>query len=300
MKWMTEMKIKNLLAGSMLILSSQSHATGIPMVDVANLVQNIMDYAQQLKSYSEDMYQSQVVANEYVQTLKDWEQTLVEWDAQLEQMKGISDAVDNGEWSKLIGNVELGYPLNPLDPYWENWDYDKLTDDGLTDIEEDIKKFKISNRNMADLYADIDAIYEDESNEMKLLQLYNAESKRQWVNDLSQHVYYHEKVAKPRLSNVQELNQSVRSIRESQATGDQTQLKTLQVIALQNEALNNAVTALLEIQTEENEFTNSEMFDRKVSEQREYSYRIKRMQEAKSAGAYVPKTGDNAHRSATF
>ncbi len=252
-----------LVATPLLTYSPKSEATGIPTIDIAALVQKLLDYAQQLNDYAEQLYQSQVVANEYIQKLKEMEQIYTEYAHTLEQIKGIKDYVDNEEWKEILSRIDVDFPLNPLDSHWDDWDVDIYTDDGVIDVDDAVGSVYKRIRSLPDVYEDIETVFDSE--DMRDQQ--REEARRQFVKSReATEQKYAAAVFTQESQNLGQALEKVRDYRENMAMDDEAELRTLQTLAMQQELELQYRKAQNDILIKSFEMSNQESIERKNKE----------------------------------
>lgn len=284
-----------LTAGSLTAYSPQSQATGIPTIDIASLVQNLVDYAQQLNDYAEQLYQSQVVANEYIQKLKEMEQVYTEYAHTLEQIQGIKDYVDNQEWKEILSRIDIDFPLNPLDSHWDDWDVDIYTDDGVIDVDEQISSVYKRIRSLDEVYADIDTVFTSED----VRDQQREEARRHFLKsrDATQQQYSAE-VFKKHRGYLDKASLKMAEDREKHATDSETELRTMQTVAMQMELLIEYQKLRNDVEITSLEMSNQDAIERKNKES--YTYDMMLLDKLEVA-SQEPYEADNSRtRSANF
>lgn len=260
-----------LVASPLLTYSPKSEATGIPTIDIAALVQKLLDYAQQLNDYAEQLYQSQVVANEYIQKLKEMEQIYTEYEHTLEQIKGIKDYVDNEEWKEILSRIDIDFPLNPLDSHWDDWDVDIYTDDGVIDVDDAVSSVYKRIRKLDDVYEDIETVFDSED----VRDQQREEARRQFVKsrEATQQKYAAEVFTKESENLAIALNE-LKINRENIAMDDESELRTLQMLAMQQELELHYRKAQNDVLIKSFEMSNQESIERKNKESYVYDMQL--------------------------
>lgn len=260
-----------LVASPLLTYSPRSEATGIPTIDIAALVQKLLDYAQQLNDYAEQLYQSQVVANEYIQKLKEMEQIYTEYEHTLEQIKGIKDYVDNEEWKEILSRIDIDFPLNPLDSHWGDWDVDIYTDDGVIDVDDAVSRVYKRIRKLDDVYEDIETVFDSED----VRDQQREEARRQFVKsrEATQQKYAAEVFTKESENLAIALNE-LKINRENIAMDDESELRTLQMLAMQQELELHYRKAQNDVLIKSFEMSNQESIERKNKESYVYDMQL--------------------------
>jgi len=260
-----------LMFSPLMAYSPKSEATGIPTVDIAALIQNLLDYVQQLSSYAEQLYQSSVVANEYVQTLRKMEQVYLEYEHTLEQIRGIRDFVDNEEWENILSRIEIDFPLNPLDSHWDDWGVAILTDDGVIDVDDTVGSVYKRIRSLDEVYEDIETVFE--SDDVRDQQ--REEARRHFVKSReATEQQYAAEVFTRQSQNLSDALEDIQEDRESIAMGDESELRTLQIMAMQAELDLHYKKAQNELAIKRFEMSNQESIERKNRESYIYDMRL--------------------------
>ncbi len=93
-------------------------ASGIPVVDVANISQQVIQYAQMLADYAEQINQAVTLGNQYSQMIDAYTQTLREYQHYLRQIEGLANRISAGEWNALLQQTleYYGYGNSSLIP----------------------------------------------------------------------------------------------------------------------------------------------------------------------------------------
>lgn len=252
-----------IMACPLMTYSPKTEATGIPTIDIAALIQKLLDYVQQLNDYAEQLYQSQVVANDYIQQLKEMEQLYREYEHTLEQIRGIRDFVNQEDWKNILARIDIDFPLNPLDSHWNDWDVDIYTDDGVIDVDQAIGRVYHRIRNLDDVYEDIETVFE--SDDVKDQQ--REEARRQFVKsrEATQQKYAAE-VFTREAENLGVALEELKVTRENVAMGDESELRTLQLLAMQQELDLHFRKAQNDVLIKTFEMSNQESIERKNKE----------------------------------
>lgn len=284
-----------LVATPLLTYSPKSEATGIPTVDIAALIQKLLQYVQELNDYAEQLYQSQVVANNYIQTLKDMEQTYREYEHTLEQIKGIKDYVDNEEWKEILTRIDIDFPLNPLDSHWDDWDVDIYTDDGVVDIDEAVGSVYKRIRSLPDVYEDIETVFESDD----VRDQEREEARRQFVKSReATEQKYAAKVFSKESENLSNALAELKRNRENIAMEDESELRTLQMLAMQQELELHYRKAQNDVLIKSFEMSNQESIERKNKES--YVYDMMLLDKLEIAGKDPYEADEDRSNSTNF
>lgn len=284
-----------LVFSPLMTYSPPAQSSGIPTVDIAALVQKLLDYAQKLKDFAEQLYQSQVIANEYIQKLKQMEQTYREYEHTLEQIKGLKEYVDNKEWKKILAQIDLDFPLNPFDSHWDDWSLDVYTDDGVIEVDKRIGTFYKRIRNLDDVYEDIEKVFKSDD----VIDQAKEEARRHFNRSRE---YTEQKYAAAVFKKEAEyLNRALKKIKQYRADvamGDEAELRTLQTMALQQE-LNLAYRkAQNDILIKNFDMANQQAIQKKNHDSYVYDMMLRNKLAVSQSKAYEPN--DSRKRSANF
>lgn len=275
--------------------SPRTEASGIPTVDIAALIQKLVQYAQILRDYSEQLYQSQVVANEYVQKLREMEQIYREYEHTLNQIKGIRDYVDNQEWKDILRQIEIDFPLNPLDSHWDDWGVQIYTEDGVIDVDEAIGNTYKRIRDLDTVYEDIETVFtsQDARDQQR------EEARRHFLKsrEATQQKYATEVFTRQN-ENLSTALRDLAEKREVLATVDESELATLQIIAMQQELDLHYKKANQELMIKMFDMSNQESMERKNRES--YVYDMMLLDKLEVAGQDPYQADPSRTRTAGF
>tara|TARA_R110000744_G_scaffold102987_3_gene197656 strand:- start:1752 stop:2642 length:891 start_codon:yes stop_codon:yes gene_type:complete len=263
---------------------------GIPIIDIPGLVQQLLDYSQQLQSYAEDLYQSTVVSNEYVQTLRKMEQTYLEYEHTLNQIKGLRDIVDSTEWRNILSAIEIDFPLNPLDSHWDDWDVDLYTDDGVIDVDERIGEVYNRIRDLEDVYADIESSFLSE--DMRDMQREKARRLFLKSREITEQTYAAD-AFKVETKYLTDAFEQLQENRQDIATDDEAQLQTLQILAMQQELSARLSQQQNAIALKAFEMSNQDAADRKSRESFAFDMQLLDKLEVSNRVDYEPSENNN-------
>lgn len=297
---MLKKKISAYILSVFLVFSSVGYtpkvqAGGIPTIDIAGLIQDLMGYAQQLSDYAEQLYQSQVVANEYVQKLMQMEQIYREYEHTLNQIKGLADYVDNTEWKEILRRTDVDFPLNPLDSHWDDWSVDIYTDDGVIEVDERIGDAYDRIRNLDEVFDDIETVWDSSDTQ----DLQKEKARRHFVKsrEVTDQAYAVE-VFKAQSQNLDEAQQKMTEYRESLAMADESELTTLQTLTLQQELQISIMKAQNDMLLKQLELSNQDSIDRKNKQS--YAYDMQLREQLEKANKPKYEADDTNRSSAGF
>lgn len=118
--------ISIVLLTGVLMMPPKADATGFPVVDIASIVQAVVDYSQQLTQYAEMIQSGLLQAQELVQTIQQYEQMLNEYETMLGNLQDLGSFISSGDMRSafsLITNSNLSQFVSP--------EFANMTDDLL-------------------------------------------------------------------------------------------------------------------------------------------------------------------------
>lgn len=118
--------ISSVLLVGVLMMPPKADASGFPVVDIASIVQAVVDYAQQLSQYAEMIQSGLLQAQELVQTIQQYEQMLNEYETMLGNLQDLGSYISSGDMQSafsLITNSNLSQFVSP--------EFANMTDDLL-------------------------------------------------------------------------------------------------------------------------------------------------------------------------
>ena len=278
--------------------SPRVEATGIPTIDIAGLIQGFIDYAQKLSDYAEQLYQTTVIGNQYVQQVIQLEQMYREYEHKLNQIMGLKGLFDDEGWKGILEELELAFPLDPFDKHWEDWTPKDRASKHYLRANTDIGKLFKRIREVEDVYKDIAEIYGDEEDEaikeeQKILAKRHFVKSRQAVEQKFATNYF-----KARNQTLQVVRKKIAVARKEHATGGESQLRTIQTLALQQELQIEMSEAQNEMTLKGFELSNQDAIERKNRESFAFDMGILDRQEITERDKYSPD--DSRKRSTNF
>ena len=110
-------------------------AGGIPVIDAANLTEQLRQYLHQLQEFQEMIGQTTMMTEQYLQMVRDYEQVLREYNHFLNQIKGIRQMISDQDWWRMMRLIDSYYgdeirsAIATMDP--EDSTYEEKVDDAL-------------------------------------------------------------------------------------------------------------------------------------------------------------------------
>lgn len=226
------MKKKLITLVMALSISVNSHSSGFPVVDIANLLQSVLKYTQVLKEYEQILNQTGLNAQQLLQLIEQYEQTLREYQVLLNQVEGLKNKIDRRDFPAIereirrlrdqyYGTQEVQANSSVTARYGSvtsQSDLNKLADDALGYTPSDLSQaYTLAND------ANIKA---------------------------NQREYFSERNAQTR-SDINKLDS------ERLSLGDQSELATLQLLVEQNQLLMEQIDLQNEMKLSEMSYSNS-------------------------------------------
>tara|TARA_Y100001968_G_C19454148_1_gene770971 strand:- start:13081 stop:14001 length:921 start_codon:yes stop_codon:yes gene_type:complete len=279
--------VVSLLALSGFLMQQPARASGIPTVDVASLVQEIIAQAQRMDDLAEQLYQSKVVANQYVKKVEELYQMYVEYDHLLNQMEGLKGYIDEDEWDLYSKMINISFPLDPFDEYWDKPSAirPESRDENVMAADAKVGAKYQRMRELDEVYADIDATFTDESvrerEKQKALKIYEAsreavEQKYSTERFTQQSKYLGESL------------ETIKDRRKNIATKSESQLKTLQIMSMQNELELEYLKTQNEVLIKSLDLANQEIIERKNRKSYIHDMQLQAIKKQKEKGQYQP------------
>ena len=202
-----------------------TYASGFPVVDIASIAQAVSDYSNQLLQYTEQMQQTILEESQLAQLIASYEQTMVSYNHMLTQMNSLKRMMDRRDWEglyKKYASVIDSYPGSMPDFNSGKW----------------INKGK----DLQSLYARIDRA-KDLEDAIRAIP-FDAKSEDQ-ATLASEQSFAREQLAVGQSLFVDDMNSEIQiqmerygEVAEKRASlGPEDHLKTLQVMAEQNELM---------------------------------------------------------------
>jgi phage-related protein len=226
------------------IIPSPSFATGFPVVDIASIAQAVAEYSTQLEQYSEQMQQTVLGEGQLSELIATYEQAMISYDHMLVQMSGLPrmiDARDYGAIANKFASVIDSYPGNVTDFSSSNWvakgrALSSLNTriDSVNDLEAAIRALPLDSRSSANTTTRSNQAFARE-------QL--AVGQSMFVDNMSDQL----QTQVVRYGDVAQ---------QRAALGPEDHLKTLQVMAQQNELIIEGVQQTNAINTAQMQYSN--------------------------------------------
>ena len=122
-----------IFAASLCFQSRLVQAGGIPVIDSANLAEQLKQYLQDLKDFQEMLDQGTTMTKQYIQMVYNYHQVLREYQHYLRQLKGIKHMISAKEWRNLMRIIKYyrgkskRSVVTAMDPYDPNYEDDLNT-----------------------------------------------------------------------------------------------------------------------------------------------------------------------------
>lgn len=211
------------------LVSTQSvaaYAGGFPVIDITSVAQAVADYSNQLLQYTEQMQQTILEESQLAQLIQQYEQTMVSYNHMLTQMTSLKRMMDRRDWEglyKKYASVIDSYPGSSM----PDFNSGKWINKG-----KDLQKLYARIDKAKDLETAIRAIPFDAKSEAK-------------ATESSEQSFAREQLAVGQSLFVEDMNDELETqmtrygeVAEKRAAlGPEDHLKTLQVMAEQNELM---------------------------------------------------------------
>lgn len=286
-------KIRLLLTCCALSLNSMvvnpASASGIPTVDIAALVQKLISYSQQLADHAEQLYQSQVNANEYIQKLRQIEQIFIEYEHTLDQIEGIEAYVNQDEWGEILDIVYSTFPSLPLSQEWGDWSPFILEDENVAEVDATIASQHERIRELDEVYADIDEAFSSEDLRAKK----KEDARKLYYNSRkATEQKYATTVFTEQAEQLDTAFSQLKTYRKDNAVGNQSQLRTLQTMSMQAELELEYQKSQNEVLIKSLELANQEVIGRKNRQSYIYDAQLRDQLEKANRAPYEPTDRD--------
>ena len=219
---------------------------GIPVFDYSNLFQNLLQYIQRLDDYAEQINQSDVIDEQYLQMMQDYEQTLREYQHYLRQIEGIAHYMSQEDWDRLLEVLDGYYGKSPLSTIPSLDPADSTYEDDVDDV---LGYYGHVPRDPVEVQADAAPMgLWTEQYEREVTEDYNNfELMKDKLRMVSENV----KRSRERKKDIAHHAKTVKNL------GDESDLATLQEIAMQNILLMKQQEDLVQIMNQQ--LMNEEM-----------------------------------------
>lgn len=245
-----KVKKKVLTAALLCCLSVNSNATGIPTIDIAALVQNLVSYATQLNDYSEMMTQTGLNIDQVNQLVTQYEQTMTEYEHTLNQIAGLKNKMKAKDYLALLQMIDFKISSNPQGP---DFDVGIFDDEGYHDIDEKLKGVYYRTRDLGSMVGDV------------IKSGVDGDSKK-IVETRANQAFLKSKMITGQTYSVQQFNEQINDLkanaleaeatRQALATDDESELQTLQFIAFQNSLMIDNMQKQQEIAVSQMSYSN--------------------------------------------
>lgn len=207
-------------------LTSNVKSSGIPVVDIAKINQDMQQYIQQIADFSEQVSQGVVQGNQYTQMLQDYAQTLQEYAHYLDQLRGLQQFISAADWATITAMVlpSWGDAVNGLiaglDTASPNFD---------TQLDAILSVTDYQPESVGDMVNNLNSILGYNPNTAEFVQRYGRiEAQYDSYRGLMNTVAYNSKVGQKMRNRI---NTNIAQVRN---LGNQSDLATQQMMAMQN------------------------------------------------------------------
>lgn len=222
------MKKKLIAAVLAFSMSTNSFGSGIPTVDIAALVQNLIGYATQLNEYSEQLTQTALNIDQVEQLVSQYEQTMIEYNHTLNAIAGLKNVMKTKDYLKLLQMIDFKISSNPQGP---DFDIGIFDEDGYHDIDEQLKGVYARTRDIGDMVKDVmKGDLKGSSKDLMETRMNQAYLKSKMITGQS----YTVQQLSEQINDLKTSAIEAEATRQAIATEDENELTTLQFMALQN------------------------------------------------------------------
>jgi len=228
------------LVSSLALTPKQAECGGIPTIDIASLMEQLVRYLTEIQDYQESISQTTTMTNQYVQMLRDYQQTLREYQHFLNQIRSLKSMMDAGDWRRLLQTIKYYYGKSKrsyvavMDP--EESSYDK-------DLDTILGQYGYVPRNPSDVESDA-----------RSLGVWSDEYGRKVSQDWEKYELYKDRLRMVSKNSKESAERISDTIPNHAATldslGDESDLATMQAIAAQNITSLNQREALIQVQNQ--------------------------------------------------
>ena len=221
------------------INARQAPCGGIPVIDAANLAEQLKQYLLEIKAWQELLEQSTTMTNQYMQMLRSYQQVLREYNHFLNQIRSIRHMIDDKDWMRLMRLIRTYYgkskrsAVTKMDPESEGYE---------SEIEELL-------RNYGHVPRDPSAVQSD----AQTLGIWSDQYRQEAEQDYRNYNLYKDRLRM--VSDNAKKDERFREDIEKHAMivgdlGDESDLATMQEIAAENITIMNQLAAQMQIQNQ--------------------------------------------------
>ncbi|MER0923340.1 hypothetical protein AAA577_28525 [Pseudomonas aeruginosa] len=219
--------------------SNMVHASGFPVVDIANLTQMVEGYIQDLKNYDEYIQTTVLNQEQLAEALRLYKQTLVAYDEVLRQMESLKRKLSPRDWKALFASYKDILDLYPTQTQRSDAEWER--------INAKVDQVYARGQKMVELQSIVDAIpFKGNGRETVASDLNRAITRSDLAVSQSNTVEKFNQKLKDNMEDLTYLDENRLSL------GDEDNLRTLQFLAEQNQKA-------LELQVESMAQSNSRM-----------------------------------------
>ncbi|MBI7745885.1 hypothetical protein JEV44_29355 [Pseudomonas aeruginosa] len=219
--------------------SNMVHASGFPVVDIANLTQMVEGYIQDLKNYDEYIQTTVLNQEQLAEALRLYKQTLVAYDEVLRQMESLKRKLSPRDWRALFASYKDILDLYPSQTQRSDAEWER--------INAKVDQVYARGQKMVELQSIVDAIpFKGNGRETVASDLNRAITRSDLAVSQSNTVEKFNQKLKDNMEDLTYLDENRLSL------GDEDNLRTLQFLAEQNQKA-------LELQVESMAQSNSRM-----------------------------------------
>ncbi|MEV1231897.1 hypothetical protein ABZQ44_29855 [Pseudomonas aeruginosa] len=202
--------------------SNMVHASGFPVVDIANLTQMVEGYIQDLKNYDEYIQTTVLNQEQLAEALRLYKQTLVAYDEVLRQMESLKRKLSPRDWKALFASYKDILDLYPSQTQRSDAEWER--------INAKVDQVYARGQKMVELQSVVDAIpFAKNSRESILADISQSSSRVDMATNQREAVQKQQDMIENNISELEELDFTRLWL------GDEDNLRTLQFLAEQNQ-----------------------------------------------------------------
>jgi hypothetical protein len=240
------MKMKALVLCVSLVLfcgSNGALSSGIPVIDAANIMDNLMQYILMIQEYTELISQTDIEAEQLLQLIEQYTQTLREYQQYLHQIKALRHYMSEKDWLQLLKEIDQYYRYYGKGDMSTIPEMDRQSSTYEGDLDAVLGQYGYTPRDPKEVESEASALGIRSGKMM-------TDANREWATqqkfkDQMRMVTENEKQREENKKKINVLNMATKNL------DDASDLATLHLMALQSQVLLNQVNDLLITQNQQ-------------------------------------------------
>lgn len=228
------------------VSAMRTGATGFPTVDIAQVMQNIMEYEQELTAYSTQIEQKAIQVSQLTQAINTYQQLLTDYNHYLTLTRGLKDYIDSNSLNS-IAKAALWDDAN--NPFSGSFDPTIYTSSGMVNINNELKRIYNRSRQLSNMDSDITSI--GGSTELNNRAQFSYE-RSQLAATQTQQVETNAEEINKNIATNDELEDALNSVQDT----PESQVATLQLMATQNQAIQANLQTIAKISNQQLNYSN--------------------------------------------